>query len=417
MRKRMNSRDRIMTALDHREPDKLPIDCGAMRSTGIMGIAYNNLKKNLGISGGRTLMYDMAQQLCIPESWLLDRFQVDSIDLSREFSGKDEEWVPWTLPDGSEAWRPAWIPLEKGDDGWISRNARGEEVARMPSSTTYFSQSLYPLNGSELSEFSDLTDYMDKSMWNSFTDPLWRHAGREDFYSFLGEEARRIRSTTDKAVMLGFGGNLFEAGQFLYQTDEFLVNLMIREEDMHALLDRLMEIHMEKLGKVLEALGDSIDIIQLGDDLGTQSSLMLSPELYRTFFFKRQKQLFDYIHKHSRAKVFLHSCGAIAPLIPDLIEAGVDILNPVQVGAAGMDPMTLKREFGKDLVFWGGGIDTQHTLPNATPEQVRDEVRRNCEILMKDGGFVFNQVHNIVAGVPAENVVTMFDTANSIRYS
>ncbi len=412
----MTSRERILTALNHKEPDKLPVDCGAMRSTGIMGIAYNNLKKKLGIKDGHTLMYDMVQQLCIPEPWFLERFQIDAIDFSSHFTGDPEDWSPWQLPDSSDAFRPNWIPLVPEDGGWVSYNEEGEEIARMTDSSTYFSQSLYPLQGTDLAEFKDLPLYMNKSVWVYFADPFWRYSGREDFYTFAGREAAILRESSDKAIMLGFGGNLFEMGQFLYRTDDFLVNLMLHEKHMAALLDRLMEIHLSNLDKVLDALGDNIDIIQLGDDLGTQSSLMLSPELYRKFFFRRHKELFDFIHKKSNAKVFLHSCGAISPLIPALIDAGVDILNPVQIGAAGMDPLFLKKEFGRDLVFWGGGIDTQHTLPNASVDEVRDEVKRNCEILMKDGGFVFNQVHNIIAGVPAENIITMFDTANSITY-
>jgi uroporphyrinogen decarboxylase len=412
----MNSRERILQAINHKEADKLPVDCGAMRSTGIMGIPYNSLKKNMGIQGGRTLMYDMAQQLSIPEPWYKDRFQIDTFDLSHHFANDPSDWIPWTLPDGSEAFRPSWITLKEEDGGWVNYNQDGEEIARMTDSTAYFSQTLYPLRGKGLKEFNDLPAYLGKSMWNSFTDPLWRHSGRPDFYDFLKKEANQLRGITDKAVMLGFGGNLFEMGQFLYGTDDFLVNLMIEEQEMESLLDKIMEIHLENLGKVLNSLGDSIDIIQLGDDLGTQSSLMISPELYRKSFLKRHKILFDFIHKNSNAKVFLHSCGAIAPLIPDLIDAGVDILNPVQIGASGMNPVLLKKEYGKDLVFWGGGIDTQHTLPNGTVAEVKDAVKKNCEILMKDGGFVFNQVHNIVAGITPENIIAMYDTANSIRY-
>lgn len=412
----MNSRERIVTALNHEEPDKLPIDCGAMRSTGIMGIAYNNLKKHLGITEGQTLMYDMAQQLCVPEPWFLERFQVDAMDLSSHFITDQRDWISWNLPDGSEALRPRWIPLVSEEEDWVSYNEEDEEVARMTASTTYFSQTNYPLNGKDLKDFQDLPTYLTKSMWNSFTDPFWCRASREDFYTFARAEAAKARAKTEKAIMLGFGGNLFEMGQFLYRTDDFLVNLMISEKEMDSLLERITEMHLANLEKILESVGDQVDIIQLGDDLGTQSSLMLSPELYRKFFFKRHKRMFDFIHDNSNLKVFLHSCGAINPLIPDLIDAGVDILNPVQIGAAGMDPLFLKKEYGRDLVFWGGGIDTQHTLPNASPEVVKDEVKRNCEILMKDGGFVFNQVHNIVAGVPAENIVAMFDTANSIKY-
>ena len=412
----MNSRERVLKAINHKEPDKLPIDCGAMRSTGIMGEAYNSLKKYLGIQSGQTLMYDMAQQLAIPEEWFNEKFQIDTMDLARHFAQNQEDWIQWELPDGSPAMRPKWIPLEFQDGGWVSYSDRNEEIARMTDSTTYFSQSLYPLRGKEYNSSIDLPAEISRSMWSAFTDPLWRYAKQDDFLSFLRVEAAKARAASDKAIMLGFGGNLFEMGQFLYGTDDFLVNLMINEKEMEDLLDRVTGIHLENLGKILPVLGDSIDIIQLGDDLGTQTSLMISPELYRKFFFKNHRKMFDFIHSNSNARVFLHSCGAISPLIPDLIEAGVDILNPVQIGAEGMDPVFLKKEYGKDLVFWGGGIDTQHVLPNASPQEVEYEVRKNCEILMKDGGFVFNQVHNIVSGIKPENIVAMYTAANSIRY-
>ncbi|MDD3791219.1 MAG: uroporphyrinogen decarboxylase family protein, partial [Sphaerochaetaceae bacterium] len=160
-------------------------------------------------------------------------------------------------------------------------------------------------------------------------------------------------------------------------------------------------------------IGDSIDILMFGDDLGTQNTTMISRDLYKQLIYPRQKKLFQYVHDHSNAKVFLHSCGAIYDIIGDLIDAGVDILNPVQIGATGMEPKRLKEEYGKDVVFWGGGIDTQHVLASGTPSEIRESVKRNCDIFMKDGGFVFNQVHNIVDGVPPENIIAMYDAVNT----
>jgi uroporphyrinogen decarboxylase len=153
----------------------------------------------------------------------------------------------------------------------------------------------------------------------------------------------------------------------------------------------------------------------MGDDLGMQTGPMISPQMYRELFFPRHRKLYQRIKEKSDMKVFLHSCGEISEFIPDLIEAGVDIINPVQTNTAGMEPARLKREFGRDIVFWGGGVDTQHVLPNGSPEEVRREVRRNAEIFMKDGGFVFSQVHNILAGVPAENIVSMYDAVNRME--
>ena len=216
--------------------------------------------------------------------------------------------------------------------------------------------------------------------------------------------------------MMGFGGNLFENGQFLYRTDEFLVNLLIEPENMNKMLDKLLEMHLKTLEKVLDAVGDSVDVIMFGDDLGTQSAPMINPDLYREVFYPGHKKMFQMVKDRTDMKVFLHSCGSVKQFLPDLIDAGLDIINPVQTTAADMDPLELKKEFGKDLVFWGGGVDTQHLLPGGTPDEIRRDVRKNAEILMKDGGFVFSQIHNIVTGVPPENIVAMYEEANSIRY-
>ncbi|MCF6335104.1 MAG: methyltransferase, partial [Spirochaetales bacterium] len=274
-----------------------------------------------------------------------------------------------------------------------------------------------PLAGiDEKDDFSDLDVYMKKNAWVYMSDPLWKNADRPDFFNLLKNKAASLSAETDRAVMIGFGGNLFENGQFLYRTDEFFIKLLIESENMDKMLDKLLEMHMETLDKVLDAVGNSVDIIMFGDDLGTQSAPMIDPDLYRKVFYPRHKKMFQMVKDRTNMKVFLHSCGSIQPFLPDLIDAGVDIINPVHISAKDMDPMDLKKKFGKDLVFWGGGVDTQHVLPSSTPDEIRKDVRKNSEILMKDGGFVFNQVHNIVTGVPPENIVAMYEEANSIRY-
>ncbi len=412
----MTGRERILTALNHKEPDKLPMDCGAMRSTGISGMSYNGLKKYLGVTGGSTKMYDVMQQLCIPEEWYLERFSIDAIDLARVFADNPDDWQDWKLPDGSPALLPTWMNIVKEDDEWVCRDNDGEMLSHMPDGVTYFSQKYWPLAGKEKEDFSDLDLYMRKNAWAFMSDPLWKNADRPDFFTLLGQKAKELSRVTDRAVMMGFGGNLFENGQFLYRTDEFLVNLLIQPDNMDKMLDKLLEMHLETLEKVLDAVGNSIDIIMFGDDLGTQSAPMIDPDLYKRVFYPRHKKMFQMVKNRTDVKVFLHSCGSIKPFLPDLIDAGLDIINPVQTTAANMDPLELKREFGKDLAFWGGGVDTQHLLPNGTPEEIRADVRKNVEIFMKDGGFVFNQIHNIIMGVPPENIIAMYEEANSIRY-
>jgi uroporphyrinogen decarboxylase len=385
-----------------------------MRSTGIMAMPYTRLKEYLGITEGETRVYDLAQQLAIPEQWYLDRFRIDSVDLARYFVDESQSWQDATLLDGSSALFPPWLDVRKEGKGYVCLDSDGDEIGRMPEGVAYFTQSLWPYRGLEKTEFSDLIPSLGKTLWGHVTDPLWAHEGDEDFYQQVSQIASKAREETEYASMIAFGGSFFEMGQFLYRTDEFLIQLMIAPAEMELLLDQLLELHLAKLEVLLKQIDGKVDVIQFGDDYGTQSSLMISQDTYRKFFYPRQKRLYQYVHDHSDLKVFLHSCGSVESIIPDLIDAGVDILNPVQIGAHGMDPAFLKKEYGKDLVFWGGGIDTQHTLANASPQEVSDEVKRNCEILMKDGGFVFNQVHNIIEGVPPENIVAMYDAAISM---
>jgi len=412
----MTSRDRVLAAITHKETDKVPVDCGAMRSTGIMGITYNKLKKYLDISKGETKIYDMIQQLAIPEQWYLDMFQIDAVDLARAFADNPPDWEKWALPDGSGAMIPTWFRIEKRSNAWVCINEDEEILAEMPFSSFYFDQKLWPLRGQNKESFLDLEKDLNRQMWGYMSDPLWKNSGDPDFYNLLRKKAKQLYEETDYAIMVAFGGNLFETGQFLYRTDEFLMNLITERKAMEKLLDKLVEIYLSKLGPFLEAVSPYVQIIQVGDDLGMQSGPMLSPKLYHELFFPRHREIYQYIKKHSNMYVFLHSCGSVSEFIPDLIEAGVDILNPVQISAEGMQPERLKREFGKDITFWGGGVDTQYTLFKGSVRQIRDEVKRNTEIFMKDGGFVFNQVHNILAGIPPENIVAMYEEANKIRF-
>jgi uroporphyrinogen decarboxylase len=412
----MTSRERVIAALEHREPDKIPVDCGGMRSTGLMGMTYNELKRWLGISEGETKIYDLIQQLVIPEKWYLDKFQVDAVDLARVFADDPADWKTWKLPNGTAAKIPAWLRIERNDGAWVCVDNDGDILAEMPKGSYFFDQKLWPLYGKHRDNFDDLADHIDKVMWAYMTDPLWKNSEKPEFYSTLRERAKRLYEETDYFVMIGFGGQFFELGQFLYRMDEFMMNIISHQEEMKKMLDKLLEIHMEKLEPLLDAISPYVQLIVMGDDLGMQSGPMVSPKLYRELFIPRTKELYKMVKDKTDMFVFLHSCGAISEFIPDIIEAGVDVINPVQTNARGMEPEKLKREFGKDIVFWGGGADTQQTLLNGSEGQVQDEVSKNCEILMKDGGFVFTQVHNLLYGIPPANIIAMYDTVNSLRY-
>ena len=225
----------------------------------------------------------------------------------------------------------------------------------------------------------------------------------------LREGARRLRQSTDRAILGGFGGNLLETGQFLFRNDNFYMLLAAEPEKAHKFLDDLVEIHLKNLEKFLGAVGEFIDIVRFGDDLGMQNGPQISPKMYREFFKPRHQLMWARAKELANVKVMLHCCGGVRELLPDLIDAGLDGINPVQISCARMDAAELKAEFGKDMVFCGGGCDTQTILPYGTPAEVRQHVRDQVRILSPGGGFIFSQVHNILAHIPPENVVAMYE--------
>jgi uroporphyrinogen decarboxylase len=415
----MTRRERVLCAIDHREPDKVPIDLGSMRSTGITAVAYGNLKRYLGISSGSTDVYDVVQQLAQPEDAILDYFEADVIDLGRAFLTADEDWKNFVLPDGSAAKIPAYAGFEPdGSGGWLVRSADGLVIGSMPKGAFYLSQTHFPLldwNGQDLAVLNKLPDLMARVTWAALPTAPWHKPLTGEHLAEIRRRAKRLAETTDFAIMAGFGGNLLEWGQYLCRNDQFLMDLVESPRKAEALLDRLTEIHLENLEKFLDSVEGFIQIIQMGDDLGTQLAPQISPPMYRRFFKPRHRLIFERVRRRSGIHVFLHSCGAIAPLLPDLIEIGVEIINPVQTSARGMEPETLKREFGKDLTFWGGGCDTQRVLPQGTEREIGEHVRRRLDILAPGGGFVFSQVHNILPNVPPQNIVAMIEAAKTFR--
>jgi uroporphyrinogen decarboxylase len=304
---------------------------------------------------------------------------------------------------------PAWALPERGIEEWLLRSESGRVLARMPDGALYFEQSYFPLV--EDGGPRTLTRAMGECMWTAINSPPGPLAAGPDGLRRLAEGARALRARTDRAIIGLFGGNLFEMGQFLYRNDNFLVLLATEPTKVNDFLDWLVEIHLANLARFLGAVGDSIDIILFGDDLGMQTGPLLSPKMYRDFFKLRHALLWNRAKQMANVKVMLHSCGGIRELLPDLIDAGLDAVNPVQTSCQGMDPAALKAEFGRDLVFWGGGCDTQTVLPSATPEVVKKHVRERVRTMSRGGGFVFQQVHNILANVPPENVVAMFEAA------
>jgi uroporphyrinogen decarboxylase len=404
----MDSRARVWLALNHREPDRIPIDFSGHRSSGISAIAYARLRDWLGLERRPIRVYEPIQQLAIVDEDVLQLFRVDTIELGRAFALEDEWWTDWELPDGTPCQVPAWIKPEKSDGGWIIRSESGREIARMPAGVLYFEQSYYPFV--ENDDLDLLPGVFSECMWTAVAAPPGPIAAGAEGLKRLAEGARRLRAQSNRAILGVFGGNLLEMGQFFYRNDNFLMMLADNPGRAHEFLDRIVAIHLANLERFLGAVGPHIDIIVFGDDLGMQSGPQVSPKMYREFFQPRERILWRRAKELApHIKVKLHCCGGVRPLLPGLIEAGLDAINPVQISCRGMNPEELKREFGAQLTFWGGGCDTQNVLSYGTPAQVRDHVLRLLEIWRPGGGYVFQQVHNILAHVPPANVVAMFD--------
>jgi uroporphyrinogen decarboxylase len=406
----MTPRERILTAVSHREPDRVPIDFGGHRSSAISAIAYRRLREALGLEPRPIRVYDPIQQLAIIDEDVLERFHVDTIELGRGFALEDKYWRDWTLPDGTACLMPAWAMPERQEGQWVLRSHRGRVVGRMPDGALYFEQTYWPFL--EHDDLQQLRQAMDECMWVIMrTPPAPLVAGQFPDDEMLAG-ARQLRQRTDRAILGLFGGNLLEFGQFLYRNDNFLALLAGNPRRAHEFLDRILEIHLANLERFLRLVSPYIDIIVFGDDLGMQTGPQMSPAMYREFFQPRHAQLFRRAKQLADVKVQLHSCGGIRPLLGDLIEAGLDIIQPVQISCVGMNAGELKTEFGDRLTFWGGGCDTHFVLSRGTPQQVRRHVQEQVAILRPGGGFVFQQVHNILANVPPENVIAMFDAVH-----
>lgn len=277
----------------------------------------------------------------------------------------------------------------------------------------YFDQIHWPLVNNNDRTFGNLESKFNEIMWFQASSPPAPIGYDVDGLYKLKQGGKNLRESTNRAIIGVFGGSLNETGHCFFRIDNFMMMMAADPRRVHKFLDKLMEIHLINLEKYLSATGDCIDIILFGgDDLGMQTGPMMSKAMYDQFFKPRHKQLFARAKELANIKVMLHSCGSIYKLLPSLIEAGVDILNPVQISAADMDIVVLKREFGKDITFAGGGCDTQHVLPNASPEEIARHTHKQCEILSREGGFIFEQVHNIMANVSPKNIVAMFNAVN-----
>ena len=412
----MNSRQRVLAAINHTEPDGIPVDLGATPSSGISAIAYDNLLQLLPFKDRRNWVYDVVQQVAQPSDEVLDHFRIDAIDLGRTFNTQDKDWYSYTLPNGGTAQQPTWFHPQKQPDGSLRVYKGDEAIAAMPTTAFSYDQIVYPfLDGYPAHYDTNLDEAMGRVHWAALAHSPWDHSSEPDFWEKLRTHALQLRASSDRAILLSAGCNLFEWGTFVRRIDHFLEDLLCAPAEVERFLDALMERHLSSLEKICRMVGDTVDIIRLGDDLGMNGGPFMKPATYRQLFKPRHTILCNYIKTHSKMHIFLHSCGSIYKLIPDLIEAGFEILNPVQTNAQDMQPERLKKEFGAAVTFWGAGADTRSILNLGTPSQIKDHVRANIEVLSPGGGFIFNTIHNILPDVPPINIIAMFEAVDEYR--
>ncbi len=374
------SRERVLLTLQFRQPDRVPIDLGGFQ-TGIHKRAYKNLLQHLGLEE-EIVILDPVQQLAKPSEQILTRFHVDiryitsrapdrfdgTIKKNRRFGRlwhdlTDEFGVVWSMPDDQQL---------------------------------FMDISFHPLADATIAD-------LDRYPFPRGDDPS-RFTG-------LRQQTKKLRENTPFAISTGIGGVVYEYCWYLRGLERWFIDTIEQPTFCEALLDRMLAYWMEYYSGFLGEIGDFVDIVMVGDDLAGQEGPLFSPDFYRSIVKPRQKTLVQHIKSLTRAKVWYHTCGACADFIPDLLENGVDILNPVQISATGMDPIELKARYGDRVVFWGGGIDSQHVLPYVKPVEVKRHVKQNMTVFKPGGGYVFNNVHNILAGVPPENIVALFDAA------
>ena len=374
------SRERLLAAIDHRQADRVPIDFGG-NQTGIHKVAYRRLVDLLGLKEQVVIM-DLVQQLARPSEAVLERLHVDT---------------RYVAAGGAKSFKGGVVKRVRGGRTWNDFTDEFGVTWSMPEDQPhYFDISHSPLAGLSLKEIRGCP-------FPKGDDPT-RFEG-------LRERALALRRDTPYAVVSGISGVVYEICWYMRGLENLFIDMMTQPDILEAIIDRTLRFWLDWFRLFLDEAGDVVDVIMIGDDLTGQSGPLFSPSIYRSIIKPRQKELVRYIKSRTRAKIWYHTCGSVLEYLGDLVDNGIDILNPVQLSAKGMDPVRLKKEFGKTLTFWGGGIDSQHVLPRATPKVVREHVRRNIKAFKPGGGYVFNSVHNIQADVPPENVVALFDAA------
>jgi hypothetical protein len=419
----MNSRHRVAAALHHQQPDHVPLDLGASAVTGMHVSSVYKLRQALKLDppGTPVKVTEVYQLLGEIAPDLQDALGVDVVALggpTSMFGFEFKNWKPWTTFDGTPVLVPGDFNTDPEPNGDILLYPEGDRSAppsgRMPKGGFYFDTIVRqePIDDATLKVEDNLEEF------EPISDSLLQHFARE---------ADRLHRQSDRAILGSFGGTAFgdialvpapwlKRPKGIRDVAEWYMSTASRFDFVYELFRRQCEIGIANLAKIYDAVGDKVSAAFVtGTDFGTQSGLFISPNSYRKLFRPFHCQVNDWIHAHTPWKTFIHTCGSVIALMPDLIEAGFDILNPVQCSAVGMDPETLKSKFGDRITFWGGGVDTQKTLPFGTPDEIRKQVRERIAIFNRGGGFLFNTVHNVQAGVPAENLLALYEAVRESR--
>ena len=376
----MTSRERVLTALNHRQPDRVPIDLGG-NQTGIHRLAYARLLELLGRSEEIAIM-DLVQQLAKPSEAVLERLHVDT---------------RYVWAKGAASFKGAVRKRQTDGRSWNDFTDEFGVTWSMPDDYPYyFDISHSPLAGLSLEQIKD------------YPFPKGDDPSR---FEGLRERALELKRETPYAVVSGISGVVYEICWYMRGMENLFADMLRQPQVFEAIIDRTLQFWLDWFRLFLDEAGDVVDVIMIGDDLAGQDGPLFSPAIYRAVVKPRQKRLVQYIKSRTQARIWYHSCGAVGDYIPDLLDNGIDILNPIQLSAKGMNPARLKAAYGDRLVFWGGGIDSQRLLPRATPAVVRDAVRRSLEAFKPGGGYVFNSVHNLQPDVPPQNILAMFDAA------
>lgn len=414
----MNSRERVRAAINHLQPDRVPLDLGSTTVTGIVASAYARLRRALGLPSRPVQLMEPFLMLAQFEDDVRDALGIDTVGIrvpKGHLGIRHDNWKPWRLFDGTDVLIPGQLVLTEDENGDILAYPRGDASAppsaRMPRGGPYFDAIIRQEPIDE--------DNLDPEAW---VRDMYAVYSDEDL-RYLEAQANHLYHNTDCALVTNLSGGAF--GDIAHVPGvgvpypkgirdplEWYVAHVTHPEYIKGIYELQCEIALENLRLLWQAVGSKVDVLYVsGTDFGTQDRALISPDMYRELYQPFHKRINDWIHTHTTWKAFYHSCGSLVDLLDDLVAAGVDILNPVQCSAKGMDPAYLKEKYGTRLVFWGGGVDTQQTLPFGTPEEVRAQVRERIRIFGRGGGYVFNPVHNIQQNVPAENMMAMLEAA------